>query len=1331
MIGQGSPSSTAPRIARAKRFLLAAFRVSDFRIARVAAVVLWFWLAQRSISQEPMSGQLAESEAEGQEGDAQGDAARIRITWGGGQASAWRGEISLDGGSLSDLRIAGLNIDSQGSIWLEDGRLHVASLSARQVEGIEVAAHGRKDAKFLIDLTSDAKAPPLRAEVVLSDALRTGVLLKLDDRGNTLKVESAPGNGLNLRTDGRPLIFFPGEQFAFELRPTLADVVPGTALDIETTLSPARDKKTLWQSEQRLAVPIEGPPTLSLNVPLPVAEGVYEVRVSASRPPGFGKRFLPGTSTLLAEQNFQVVVLDAQSPRSGQAAQWESVLEIDPTSPRWWDRLPNWTQLRRIPGLNRGPLGSIRAGAVEHPLGRFIELPPPAPGGEPHWQAYSLPLEAIGLPHLMEIEYPTDQEQQLGISIVEPNSAGIVEGIGRDGGCYVEGLGRSGAHGRTTHRLVFWPRTQAPLLLLTNQHPTSAAHFGHIRVLKRDGTDLAPGLRAPTADRWVAAYISRPLLLETFGASNTQPATNAFNLPFEASRDDWQAHYDAATRLADYLRYAGYNSAVINVLGEGQAPYFSDRLSGPVDERQATWPAFEAEGLELLLRVFDREQLALVPGVKFDAPLPQLEKLRRGSDPQTSGLEWVGPEGRTWVATYDAAGRPAPHYNLLDPQVQQAMLEVVSELVDRYDHHPALAGVSVQLSSRGYAQLPPLAWGLDDATISRFQQDTGVQIAAAGPNRFAARYALVAGQHAEAWRGWRAARLSEFYKRLAAIVRKDHERRRLILATEESLDHPQWLDRVRPNILADNRVYSTMRDAGIQADLREVLPGIVFCTTYYVGPTVPLRDRAVDLEVNAAFTSQSEAGKLSGDRGALIYHRAQRHWLTSFAAKSPFRFASESSLVSQPLAHGAAARQAYATALAKDDFTILLDGGELLPLGQEDMLRDTRLVLQRLPLNAEVAQIEKQPILVKTYSESNGVTLLVVNTSPWHAEAQLILNLPQATAMESLADVDDGADAAFSARLAAGRQPWSVTLEPYAVHAVRVPVGGVRVVELQCDISDTAHAELSHRIAELSERDKGPHPYPSLVNPSFESLGGGELLPGWLLEASAGTATADLDATAPQDGKTSVYVENRGPYAVLESNGFPIPATGQFALTVYLRGTDAASKTEMRIVVEADQPGRPYRRAVAIGPTQPVPYRLSNEWKPFPLLVNDLPLDPRGEMRIKFEMTGAGEVWLDEIKTYDLLFPLPFYMYRQTEMLQLVKLIDAAQSSHENGKITDCVRMLEGYWPRFLAAYTPPLPLAVQPALPKEKSSSAPAQPQQPTAPSLSDKLKRLMPKLR
>jgi hypothetical protein len=110
--------------------------------------------------------------------------------------------------------------------------------------------------------------------------------------------------------------------------------------------------------------------------------------------------------------------------------------------------------------------------------------------------------------------------------------------------------------------------------------------------------------------------------------------------------------------------------------------------------------------LEALFRLFDREQLQLIPAVDFAAPLPELEAVRRHGTDETQGIEWVGADGNTWCQTYAARRGLAPYYNPLDPRVQEAMLNVVREIATRYASHAAFTGLAVRLSGSGYGQLP-------------------------------------------------------------------------------------------------------------------------------------------------------------------------------------------------------------------------------------------------------------------------------------------------------------------------------------------------------------------------------------------------------------------------------------------------------------------------------------------------------------------------------------------------------------------------------------------------------------------------------------------------
>jgi hypothetical protein len=1241
--------------------------------------------------------------------------ARLRIAWGGGnEPLRWTGKLALSDGTFSDQQLLGVEADAAGSFWHERNIIHVDALRPHRFDGFDVTVTCSEEARLAIELLADGALSPVRAEVPVIEAARAPFRQPLDDQSRLLLVHRSPGDSLRIETDREMLIFAPGEEFQFKVRPAAGELVPGTTVDLTTTLSPARGGSPLWSVQNpRLNVPIDEELVAAVDVPLPREEGVYTIKALLATPPGYGG-FLPGTrSKPLAERSFQVVVLNLAAKRAAVDPAWQTVWEIDHASR--WLRLPGWAQ--RIPGIPRGPLGSTDARTIDDPLGRFVELPPTPPGGEPHWQAFPLPTEAAGVPHVVEIEYPADQDQHFGLSIVEPNAAGKVLPIGRDSGVYVDGLGRAEQTDLHRHRFTFWPRTNSPLLLVTNLHPTAAARFGRIRVERANSGLVGSRAKAPwqSHERLVTAYIARPLVPETFGASETTTA-----LTGEQTVDDWQTFYESATRLAAYLPYAGYNGAVVSVLADGSAIYPSRHVSStPLYDTGRTLTGARGlpqhDGLELTLRLFDREGLAFVPAIQLATPLPALEALRRQSDPRSSGLEWVGADGRTWLESQTAGRGLAPYYNLLDDRVQQAVLEVAEELLIRYGHHSSLAGLAVQLSGDGYGQLPGLSWGLDDATIAQFERDAQIRLPAVnGPNRFAARQAALSGPHLNAWRTWRAARVTQFYARLATLVQSTGPDRRLILTTEEIFSAPRTKAQLRPNILAKTPVDRVMLDAGIDHDALSRTPGLVFCPPQLIEPAAPLADRAIDLEINDAFLNPgSDDAKSASRGGALFYHRPVRVRLASFDEPSPWP--TSTWIVSQSLPDEAHARRRYALALDGGDPAVFIDGGELLPLGQEQAMRPLLAALQQLPAHGRFSVHRQQPVTVRAYPAADRTMLVVMNTCPWSAQAEISLDLPRSAELEMVTEHRSRAssDARPVTALPAGSQTWPLRLEPYDVQIVRLSAGGIRVAGVAAAISEAAQAELDSRLAALTNRDlMHRSPYEALTNSGFEATGGGSPIPGWQLLATASGVTAELDATKPHSGTTSLYLASRGELAVVASEPLPAPATGQLFLTAFLRGENVAPNTAVRIVFEADAAGAPYR---TFSDTQ-LWHPLSSQWYPYGFAVNNLPLDSTGRMRIKFELDGPGEVWVDSVKLYDLLFPEKDYLDSQAEKKNLNFIVYAAKKAREEGRLSDCVRALESYWPQFLLAYTPavevPAIVAEPPpaAVPETAPAEAPAE---------------------
>ncbi len=191
MIGHGRPASLASALARATIVLCACL------CGRVAAQNL------PAPPPEPI---------------------QLRITWGGGDASRWTGRITVGDGSLSNIRLLGPDADAAGSIWLEEGQVRVATLSAHKFDSVEIAAQSSASAKLQIELTPDDKGSPPRLEVPLADLPRHPYQVRLDDRDNTLEVQIVPQPALRIAPSRHPLIFAPGEQCSFEMSTAIANL---------------------------------------------------------------------------------------------------------------------------------------------------------------------------------------------------------------------------------------------------------------------------------------------------------------------------------------------------------------------------------------------------------------------------------------------------------------------------------------------------------------------------------------------------------------------------------------------------------------------------------------------------------------------------------------------------------------------------------------------------------------------------------------------------------------------------------------------------------------------------------------------------------------------------------------------------------------------------------------------------------------------------------------------------------------------------------------------------------------------------------------------------
>lgn len=1262
---------------------------------------------------------------------------RIRVSFGGGAPRQWQATVSVPDGRLSDARPLGMEPDAPGSMWIDESRLEIRQRGPRSYDGFDVEVVAPPESKLQIRLAAEADTQPLNLAIPLREI--DGLVDRpLDAQGNRVLIHRSPGDTLRVRFDRPHLIFEPGESFAFDVEPRLGSLDPKKDLVLRAKLVPARGSQELWTHQ--CALPTNG--LAPIEVPLPGAEGVYDVVLSAHENAGWAgavRRPL-GWNKPLAERRVQLVVLAPERPQRATGGTLNVVLSIDPANPRWAELLNRLPQLARLPRLWKGPLGNGRMDTWRHALGPVARLAPSAQSPDLSWEAYPLPLGSPGKPFVLEVQYPSDVEQTLGISVLEPDASGALMPVGLDSGVIVERepLQPTGPPRWLKHRMVFWPRTGNPILLMTNRRPDTPACYGEIRVLGgwENLPENFPAREGRGEERLLAAYFDRPMFPENFSAGEALDPWSGHSL------DDWVTFYQGATRLIEYARYAGHNAVILSVLADGSTLFPADALRpNPRYDKGALWSTgqdpIRKDVVELVLRICDREGIRVIPALDLNAPLPALETILRLGGAEAAGLRWIGPGGVERGET-SPVRRAAADYNLLDPRVQQAVVALVGQLASRYAAHASLSGVALQLSADGWAQLPGPQWGMDDATIARFEQDTGIRLPGDGPERFSQRAEALGGPHLAAWLRWRAQRMAEFHAAIQAELQAVRPDTRLYLLAAGSFADGEAAWQFRPVL-------------GRRAALADALLTIGIDPARYVAPSAPVLLRATRLsppEDLAARAAAQELGQMADvDRlfqamatpGSLFFHKPQETRLASFDQRSPIT-PSFTFLAAELSASGAANRRRFVHALATLDAQVIADGGRLLPLGQEDAAADVIALYRRLPpvrfeSFGESAPSSSPLVCFRKAVYSDRLYAYVANNSPLSVTARVAVESPPGCTMEELT----GRRQIAPPRREADGTWWTVELRPYDAVGVRFARADVVLSRPRAALPESAESQLAARIRDLGLRAaslRRPAVLPVPAGGDFETPSTpDEPVPGWAVTQRPGVSirTTAIDRHA---GRQCAEIVSSGPIACLVSRPFAAPPTGRLAMAVWLRKVNEGNQPPLRLAFEGKFDGQDYYRYAAVGAAEagggsgvPIP----GEWTQYWFQVSDLPLEQRGQMRVRFDLMGAGEVRIDDVQLFDLAF-------NEKELRELAKLITLAEYHLQNRQIGDCLRLLDGYWPRFLEGFVsaPAGEMAQSPAAAASPGRSATApppaassQPGEEASPrtGLLDRLKDLLPK--
>jgi hypothetical protein len=303
---------------------------------------------------------------------------------------------------------------------------------------------------------------------------------------------------------------------------------------------------------------------------------------------------------------------------------------------------------------------------------------------------------------------------------------------------------------------------------------------------------------------------------------------------------------------------------------------------------------------------------------------------------------------------------------------------------------------------------------------------------------------------------------------------------------------------------------------------------------------------------------------------------------------------------------------------------------------------------------------------------------------------------------------------------------WKIDLKPYDLVAVQLSAPGVRLFGPRVSLPPAVKTALEQRIRQLSARAallRNPPSLKVLKNPGFERPpAGGNQLPGWDFTQQHGVDIR-VDKTQSHRGKQSVRMTNNRPWACLVSQPFEPPATGRLSMSVWLRVDNAAVQPSLQLALEGKLNGRRYYRLAPVG-LAPAGAKavapIGANWQQYDFQVNDLPLEGLSQLHVRFDLRGPGEVWVDEVQLFDLAFSA-------NERKELNNRIALANWTLERDRIGDCLRLLEGYWLRFLEENVLPPPGGLPgPAAPQPAHVAKPSK--QPQKTGFLDRVKGLLP---
>ncbi len=403
------------------------------------------------------------------------------------------------------------------------------------------------------------------------------------------------------------------------------------------------------------------------------------------------------------------------------------------------------------------------AEVVSTPIGQYRQT------GTSKYSAfcYNFSIKEIDKPHLLVVEYPDDAERTMEIVLNAPKyrmDYDVQIGIFTGGGDYPP------TNRFNRQKIIFWPRYENYSISIRNLWEGHRAAARRITLYVVEGSETEGWLPAnkvilPEEEpvRLLGLWWEDARIGELFGGKG---------MAIEEG-NPMDEFYRNLKNMIDYLHYTGHNLIVYPIYMYTGPHYPSDKEEYLSHFRRFYHPD---DWVELILRMCEINDIYFIPSIS----MLEMNSLNEISA-TNSEINQVDKFGRVVEET-----DPYPIFNPLHPLVQEKILALVDEILNKYGHFNSFKGISFYFWANTILWFGSLDCSYDDYTWSLFVSENQGVPNFTGFDRFSKRYNWVMDKNdpnkKELWVNWRCGKIREFLLEINDKLRTRRDDLKLIIS---------------------------------------------------------------------------------------------------------------------------------------------------------------------------------------------------------------------------------------------------------------------------------------------------------------------------------------------------------------------------------------------------------------------------------------------------------------------------------------------------------------------------------------------------------------------